>query len=280
MKKLEVAFGLMLLVLLGQYFWTSFEKNGSAIGSVIRSQYSPAGKKLFADKDKYVLLPNQKSLDITLTARDNYVWKAGWYCKQPCQKRYAWTTFDFGGDILQNKEELRWVNGKEGATAHLVIPREHLKNGKNYVAAYTCEGVNKCNGDKWLLLPLDVLILSHASDPAVSSVYFDFPKKNRGSFFVIVKNNGDIPSPSGTMHYDVQESKTGKKITDGTLVMPSTLSGKTSVSSRVIFSLGEVTNINIHIMLDPEDKLIELDETNNEYSLTKELNPPYPAPPK
>ncbi len=248
-------------------------------GYIARSLFAEHGKKITADKDVYVLPPNQKTLHLTLTAKDNYVWKAGWYCKQPCYKSNDWVTFDFEGSVLTSAEELRWMEGKAGVSSVLNIPRQHLKSGKNYFAAYTCEGVNKCNDNKWLLLPVEVLLVSDASDLSVSSVYVDMPERNTGSFFIVVKNGGNIPSPSGVLSYRVTDIDTGNIMVESRLVMPSILAGKTGVTSRVAFPLGKTIKTMISILLDPDDKIIEIDEKNNGYYVTKEFNPRYPSPP-
>lgn len=267
-------FGIMLLVPLIEY-------GGESItGYVARSSFAEHGWKFFAGKIRYVLLPNQKSLQITLTVKDTYVWKAGWYCRQPCLKPLDWTTFDFDGDVLPNKEEMRWMDGRNGRTVTLIIPREHISNGKNYFAAYTCEGVNKCNGNKWLLLPVEVILLREASDVSVSSVYVDLPERNIGSFFIVIKNDGNVQSPSGVLAYKITDIVTGEVIADSRLVMPAVLAGKTGVTSRITFPLGETTKAGISILLDPDDKLIEMDEKNNGYYVVKEFNPRYPEPPK
>ncbi|MBI4440840.1 hypothetical protein HY639_01615 [Candidatus Woesearchaeota archaeon] len=273
MKKLVILLSLLLLVV-SLLPWET-----TLTGFLIKADYARNVKKFTSDKDKYVLLPNQKVLPITLTAKDTYIWKAGWYCKQPCKQPYDWTTFDFEGPVLPTVEQLRWIDGTDGRVATLAIPRSHLKHGKNYFAAYTCEGVGKCNGEKWLLLPVDVLILSEVSDVSVSSVYVDFPEKNTGSFFVVLKNTGPGASPSGIMTYKVT-STTGVSLAEGTMVMPTVLSKKTSVTSRVRFQLGEANSVHISLTLDPNDKIIELDETNNRYEMDKEFNPQYPTPPR
>ena len=275
MKKVVLA--LVVLLLIMPFFYYGQD---AFIGYLARANFAKPMSKFFADKEKYLLLPNQDTLHVTLTAKDAYVWKAGWHCKQPCQKPYDWTTFDFPSNVLPNAESLRWLAGKTGATVTLDIPRNHLKNGKNYFAAYTCEGANKCNGNKWLLLPIEVIILTEVPDVLVSSVYVDLPEKNTGSFFVVVKNKGNVASPSGTLSYKVADLATEKTIAEGKLVMPSTLPGKTSVTKRVLFPLGDTIKAGISITLDPADKLIELDENNNNYYLVKELSPRYPEPPK
>lgn len=272
MNKLAVGFVLILLVFALQYL--------EPTGNLVRSQFAKSGQKISMDKEKYVLLPNDKVLHLTITAKDAYVWKAAFYCKQPCKDSYDWITFDFEGPILPNTEDMRWMDGHAGRSAMLTIPREYLRQGKNYFAVYTCEGVNKCNGDKWLLFPVEVYLVPEASDVSVSSVYVDLPEKNTASFFMIIKNTGTIASPSGILRYKVTDLDTAKTMSESTLVMPSILPKKTGVTTRVTFPLKETIRVGVYVVLDPANKIIELDETNNEYYIVREFNPQYPAPPR
>ena len=257
-----------------------FLEEPTITGDVVRSKYSKPGKKVFADKDIYILLPNQKDLKITLTAQDTYIWKSGWFCKKPCYKSSDWTIFDFEGEVLPSIEQLKWMDGLMGRSVTLSIPREQLKNGKNYFAAYTCEGIGKCNDNKWLLFPINIIMINEVSDLSVSSIYYDLAEHKTGSFFIIIKNSGNTKSPSGILSYKLRDFNTKKTISEDYIVMPSTLPGKTSVTTRVSFPYGDMLKGELFVSLDPNNKLIELNEENNNYYMIKEFNLRYPEPPK
>lgn len=97
----------------------------------------------------FTLSSAQTDIQITLTAKDAYVYKEVYLCKAPCRQLIDWTklTEEFTGTFRNGN----YLDGRgNGVSKQFTIPKSNLNTGNNFVAVYTCKGYNNCNNKKWV----------------------------------------------------------------------------------------------------------------------------------
>src|SRR3989338_11110051 len=96
----------------------------------------------------FTLSSTQTEIQITLTAKDPYVYKDAYFCKAPCRQLGDWTLL---GEFTGTPKGGNYFDGKgNGVSNQFTIPKANLNNGNNFVAVYTCKGYNDCNGKRWV----------------------------------------------------------------------------------------------------------------------------------
>src|SRR3989338_6194102 len=94
----------------------------------------------------FTLSSTQIEIQITLTAKDPYVYKDAYFCKAPCRQLSDWILL---GEFTDTPKGGNYFDGKgNGISNQFTISKANLNSGNNFVAVYTCKGYNNCNTKK------------------------------------------------------------------------------------------------------------------------------------
>lgn len=93
----------------------------------------------------------QKQVAITVT--DNFIYNKVGLCEAPCSSVSDWKQV---GLLTGPVAFGNFLDGRQGVSLTVTLPRDKLNSGNNFLAIYSCSGLGLCHNNHWVKVPLTV----------------------------------------------------------------------------------------------------------------------------